>query len=121
MLRCPVTICLALKALLSHSDDEAGMTSTLRATSDSRGYCTCCSPHHLSGSNYATFGIGICSYGLISSNSRSVNGTSTLEPLAVVEHDWLPAECNKNSSGDEIANVNFFYNIAHVEASAYAH
>ena len=28
---------------------------------------------------------------------------------------------NKNSSGDEIANVNFFYNIAHVEASAYAH
>ena len=31
------------------------------------------------------------------------------------------AKCNKNSSGDEIANVNFFYNIAHVEASAYAH
>jgi len=28
---------------------------------------------------------------------------------------------NKNSSGDEIANVNFFYNIAHVQASAYAH
>jgi len=27
----------------------------------------------------------------------------------------------KNSSGDEIANVNFFYNIAHVEARAYAH
>jgi len=27
----------------------------------------------------------------------------------------------KNSSGGEIANVNFFYNIAHVEASAYAH
>jgi len=27
----------------------------------------------------------------------------------------------KNSSGDEIANVNFFYNIAHVEASDYAH
>jgi len=27
----------------------------------------------------------------------------------------------KNSLGDEIANVNFFYNIAHVEASAYAH
>jgi len=26
----------------------------------------------------------------------------------------------KNSSGDEIANVNFFYNIAHAEASAYA-
>jgi len=31
------------------------------------------------------------------------------------------ARKNKNSSGDEIANVNFFYNIAHVEASAYAH
>ena len=30
-------------------------------------------------------------------------------------------EQNKNSSGDEIANVNFFYNIAHVEASAYSH
>ena len=28
---------------------------------------------------------------------------------------------DKNSSGDEIANVNFFYNIAHVEVSAYAH
>jgi len=27
----------------------------------------------------------------------------------------------KNSSGDEIANVNLFYKIAHVEASAYAH
>jgi len=32
-----------------------------------------------------------------------------------------PARKDKNSSGDEIANVNFFYNIAHVEASAYAH
>jgi len=31
------------------------------------------------------------------------------------------AQKDKNSSGDEIANVNFFYNIAHVEASAYAH
>jgi len=30
-------------------------------------------------------------------------------------------DTNKNSSGDEIANVNFFYNIAHVEASTYAH
>jgi len=29
---------------------------------------------------------------------------------------------NKNSSGDEIANINFFYDdIVHVEASAYAH
>ena len=28
---------------------------------------------------------------------------------------------NKDSSGDEIANVNFFYNIAHVEADDYAH
>jgi len=53
----------------------------------------------LSGSNDATFGIGICSYALISSNSRSVNGTSTLEPLTVVEHDWLPAECKNQSNG----------------------
>jgi len=35
--------------------------------------------------------------------------------------DGTFADENKNSSGDEIANVNFFYNIAHVEASAYAH
>ena len=28
---------------------------------------------------------------------------------------------DNNSSGDEIANVNFFNNIAHVEARAYAH
>ena len=28
---------------------------------------------------------------------------------------------NKNSSGDEIVNVNFFYKIAHVQTSAYAH
>jgi len=29
---------------------------------------------------------------------------------------------NKNSSGDEIVNVNFFYDdIVHVEARAYAH
>ena len=34
---------------------------------------------------------------------------------------FLAPFVNKNSSGDEIANVNFFYNIAHVEASAYAH
>ena len=32
----------------------------------------------------------------------------------------VTANNDKNSSGDEIANVNFFYNIAHV-ASAYAH
>jgi len=35
--------------------------------------------------------------------------------------DKVIAKIYKNSSGDEIANVNFFYNIAHVEASAYAH
>jgi len=33
-----------------------------------------------------------------------------------------PLLYHKNSSEDEIANVNFFYdNIVHVEASAYAH
>jgi len=37
-------------------------------------------------------------------------------------HTAADLKSNKNSSGDEIANVNyFFYNIAHVEASAYAH
>jgi len=38
---------------------------------------------------------------------------------ATFEH-YVITHTNKNSSGDEIANVNFFYNIAHVEASAYA-
>jgi len=34
---------------------------------------------------------------------------------------WI-GTIDKNSSGDEIANMNFFYNnIVHVEASAYAH
>ena len=54
-----------------------------------------------------------------------------LKPIAVATKSTLKvADClyhivrlviDKNSSGDEIANVNFFYNIAHVEASAYAH
>ena len=38
-----------------------------------------------------------------------------------LSHKNIQVITNKNSSGDEIANVNFFYNIAHVEASAYAH
>jgi len=33
----------------------------------------------------------------------------------------VPCYNNKNSSGDEIANVNFLRDIVHVEASAYAH
>jgi len=37
------------------------------------------------------------------------------------EREFTFAKNDKNSSGDEIANVNFFYNIAHVEASAYVH
>ena len=41
--------------------------------------------------------------------------------VARVEQFRSPQMTDKNSSGDEIANVNFFYNIAHVEASAYAH
>ena len=41
----------------------------------------------------------------------------TIDATSVLLGDRL----YKNSSGDEIANVNFFYNIAHVEASAYAH
>jgi len=65
-------------------------------TIDNREYCTCCSPHHLSGSKCATFGIGICSYALISFNSLSVNGTSTLEPLTVVE--LLTGCCLQNAT-----------------------
>jgi len=41
--------------------------------------------------------------------------------LSLVISLRLRLRVNKNSSGDEIANVNFFYNIAHVEASDYAH
>ena len=39
----------------------------------------------------------------------------------VANRRMLDSKIDKNSSGDEIANVNFFYNIAHAEASAYAH
>ena len=51
---------------------------------------------------------------------------TSLEAASVMEFGFNCLYCvvtsyNKNSSGDEIANVNFFYNIAHVEASAYAH
>ena len=41
--------------------------------------------------------------------------------LEMIPGSIFSEQSNKNSSGDEIANVNFFYNIAHVEASAYAH
>ena len=48
--------------------------------------------------------------------------TQTTEKLLVITLNLLLSHnIHKNSSGDEIANVNFFYNIAHVEASAYAH
>ena len=46
-------------------------------------------------------------------------GPPDTEPL--LSASLRDVQTNKNSSGDEIANVNFFYNIAHVEASAYAH
>jgi len=49
--------------------------------------------------------------------SVSMYGCLQLVSLPVSPLAYL----NKNSSGDQIANVNFFYNIAHVEASAYAH
>ena len=49
-------------------------------------------------------------------NGRIVN-RNTLANFRTHISRWF----DKNSSGDEIANVNFFYNIAHVEASAYAH
>jgi len=38
------------------------------------------------------------------------------------QSDYSARINNKNSSGDETENVNFFYvDIVHVEASAYAH
>jgi len=33
----------------------------------------------------------------------------------------MATESNKNSSGDEIANVNFYDDTVNVQASAYAH
>jgi len=44
-----------------------------------------------------------------------------LQPIHIRLSYMTAPKHNKNSSGDEIANVNFFYNIAHVEASDYAH
>ena len=41
--------------------------------------------------------------------------------LSLMYDPPLEPKKNKTSSGDEIANVNFFYKIAHVEASAYVH
>jgi len=41
--------------------------------------------------------------------------------LAIYSHTENTYIHNKNSSGDETANVNFLRNIVHVEASAYAH
>ena len=46
---------------------------------------------------------------------------STVMSMSVSQYVCMLTYHNKNSSGDEIANVNFFYKIAHVEASAYAH
>jgi len=43
------------------------------------------------------------------------------QQLAVQKQRAAILQKDNNSSGDEIANANFFYNIAHVEASAYAH
>ena len=51
---------------------------------------------------------------------RSIANRKTARQANNDENNLLSGG-NKNSSGDEIANVNFFYNIAHVEASAYAH
>ena len=45
----------------------------------------------------------------------------SLDTSYYISDNGINHKLNKNSSGDEIANVNFFYNIAHVEVSAYAH
>jgi len=50
----------------------------------------------------------------------SFNESSTVLGIC----DGVRLNNNKNSSGDEIANANFFYDdivFVHVEASAYAH
>ena len=54
-----------------------------------------------------------------------MNNTNIPAYLETVSFEivFISSIAYKNSSGDEIANVNFFYNVAHVhvEASAYAH
>jgi len=55
-------------------------------------------------------------------SATSVRGGAIWWTLVRKRQAWCNLHVTyKNSSGDEIANVNFFYNIAHVEASAYAH
>jgi len=51
-------------------------------------------------------------------NKQQTRYVRLKQKVATTVHN---CKTDKNSSGDEIANVNFFYNIAHVEASAYAH
>ena len=75
---------------------------------------------------------------MASSRKNRLLAVSYLDPLRLLREDALLPYAEvitvamkkiisvgpsyyKNSSGDEIANVNFFYNIARVEASAYAH
>ena len=55
------------------------------------------------------------------SNTKSPGLRPASIPSGILIASSRLATITKNSSGDEIANVNFFYNIAHVEASAYAH
>ena len=52
---------------------------------------------------------------------KKLRDTGTVDWRLVSSRPCSARTEDKNSSGDEIANVNFFYNIAHVEASAYAH
>jgi len=58
---------------------------------------------------------------IASISSICVLDSKSFQTGAAYSNTGLITPVYKNSSGDEIANVNFFYNIAHVEASAYAH
>jgi len=63
-----------------------------------------------------TISSALCYKFLVFKNRRPV------KLIYMSQSDYSARINNKNSSGDETENVNFFYvDIVHVEASAYAH
>ena len=74
---------------------------------------------------HSTLVLGVSKLCGVEQRASPIFGRATIT-LGIGQHSsvfafWATVCIYKNSSGDEIANVNFFYNIAHVEASAYAH
>jgi len=51
----------------------------------------------------------------------NISPVDTLCLLSSINSILHVSVLTRNSSGDEIANVNFFYDMVHVQASAYAH